>query len=156
MKNYKILITILFLLTFTFWGCEEEISNQMSTDYPQNFDIEYGIRQVLQYDPMNINGIDVADKLDFFSTIRFTLHYNDGKITSATYSNGTAPFLPFNFETNSDFEVDCEMDYDIMPNELRIKGTDNVIAYFKNGEFIMPFQLDCSSLSYKYTFANIE
>lgn len=155
MKNHKLFISIL-LITFSFLGCEEEISNQMTEDYPQNYDIDYGIRQVLQYDPMNINGIDISEKLDFFNSIRFTLHYNDGKITNLTYSNGKVPFSPFNFEADSEFEGECELDYDVMPNELRIRGTDKVVAYYQNGEFIMPFQLDCSSINYKYTFTNID
>lgn len=155
MKNLKIFIPLL-LVTLFHYSCKEEISNQMTDDYPQNYDIEYQIRQVMQYDPMNINGIDVSGKLDFFNTIRFTLHYNDGKITHLSYSNGEVPFSPFGFTTESLTETECELDTDVMPNELRIKGTDNVVAYFQNGEFVMPFQLDCSELSYRYTFANID
>ncbi|MFV0591016.1 MAG: hypothetical protein ACK5M7_06500 [Draconibacterium sp.] len=155
MKNYKLFIPIL-LIVFFFFGCDDEISNQMSGDLPQDYDIEYEIRQVMQYDPMNINGIDISKKLDFFSTVRFTLHYNGGKITSLSYSNGEVPFSPFGFGTDLQTETECELDYDVMPNELRIKGTDNVVAYFQNGEFIMPFRLDCGTLSYKYTFANID
>jgi hypothetical protein len=155
MKNLKLFIPILLITVFIL-GCEEEISNQMSVDFPQNYDIEYEIRQVMQYDPMNINGIDVSEKLAFFSTIRFTLHYNEGKITNLTYSNGEAPFSPFGFDAESQIEAECELDTDVMPNELRIKGTDNVVAYFRNGEFTMPFQLDCNSISYRYTFVNID
>jgi hypothetical protein len=128
----------------------------MSDDFPKDYNIEYEIRQVLQYDPMNINGINISRKLDFFSTVRFTLHYKDGKLARLTYSNGDVPFSPFGFEAESEIETDCELDYDIMPNELRIKGTDKVIAYYQNGEFIMPFKLDCGSISYKYTFVNID
>ena len=154
MKNYKLFFPIL-LIIFFFIGCEEEISNKMSADFPQDYDIEYEIRQVMQYDPMNINGIDISEKLDFFSTVKFTLHFNGGKITNLTYSNGEVPFSPFGFEADSQIEAECELDYDVMPNELRIKGTDNVVAYYQNGEFIMPFQLDCGSISYKYTFVDV-
>jgi len=154
MKSFKILMTLsLFALLFV--GCEDEIVNRMSDDYPQDYDIEYGIRQVLQYDPVNIKGIDVAGKLSFFNDIRFSLHYNDGKITHFTYSNGDAPFSPFDFEIAEGVKIECEMNYDIMPNELRIKGTNNVVAYFQNGEFTMPFQLDCGSISYRYTFKSV-
>lgn len=155
MKNYKSFI-LLLLMAVSFFGCEEEISNQMSTDYPQNYDIEYKLRQVMQYDPMNINGINVVSKLEFFSSVRFTLHYNNGEITSLSYNNGSVPFSPFGFEADSQIEADCELDYNVMPYELRIKGTDKVIAYFQNGEFTMPFKLDCSSISYKYTFVNVD
>lgn len=153
-KNILNISIVLMILSLS--GCEEDISNKMSADYPQDYQITYGLRQVLQYDPLNINGIDISDKLDFFSTVRFTLLYSEGKLTSLTYSNGGVLFSPFNFDAESELAVDCELDYDVLPNELRIRGTDNVIAYFQNGEFIMPFQLDCGSISYKYTFVNIE
>lgn len=155
MKINMLKLSILVMILSLF-SCEDEISNKMSTDYPQNYDITYQLRQVLQYDPMNINGIDVSKKLAFFNTLRFTLQYNEGKLTKVKYSNGLVPFSPFNFDTESDFEADCELDTEVFPNELRISGTENVIAYYQNGEFIMPFQLDCSSISYKYTFVNME
>lgn len=143
------------LLTVLFLGCEEDIVNQMSDNYPQTYDIDYEIRQVMQYDPVNITGLNISNKLSLFETIRFSLHYEGGKLTHFTYSNGDAPFSPFSFEFDEGTELACELDYDVMPNELRIKGTDNVIAYFQNGEFTMPFQLDCSSVSYKYTFKSV-
>lgn len=155
MKSYKSFI-LLFLMAVSFYGCEEEISNQMSADYPQDFDIEYKLRQVIQYDPMNINGINIVGKVGFFNTVRFTLHYNNGTITKLSFNNGNVPFSPFGFETSAQMEADCELDYNVMPYELRIKGTDKVIAYFQNGEFSMPFQLDCNSISYKYTFVNVD
>ena len=155
MKNNKLIIAILLVIA-SFFGCDEEVSNQMITDYPQDFVIEYGLRQVIQYDPMNINGIDVLKKLNFFSTLRFTIQYEGGKITKVTYSNGDVPFSPFSFDAEASFEADAELDYDVFPNELRVRGTDNVIAYFQNGEFIMPFHLDCGSINYRYTFTNVE
>ena len=155
MNNYRILF-IISILTFSLFSCEEEVINQMSEDYPQDYDINYEIRQVLQYDPVNIKGIDVSEKLDFFNTIRFSLHYNDGELTHISYTNGDVPFSPFNFEIDPGVKTEVELDYDVMPNELRIKGTDNVVAYFQNGEFIMPFALDCGSINYKYTFKDIQ
>lgn len=149
----------IFLLSIPFFflmGCIKDVSNQMSEDYPENYDIEYGIRQVLQYDPVNINGIDISKKMDFFSSLKFGLHYEEGKIVRVTYSNGNVPFSPFNFDNESDFEVECELDTNVFPNELRVKDTDRVIAYFQNGEFTMPFTLDCGSINYKYTFVNIK
>ena len=155
MKSNMLKVSII-LMILSLFGCDEEISNKMSTDYPQNYNITYQLRQVLQYDPMNINGIDVSKKLAFFNSLRFTLQYNEGKLTKLKYSNGLVPFSPFSFDAESEFEADCELDYNVFPNELRIRGTNKVVAYYQNGEFIMPFQLDCSSISYKYTFVNIE
>ena len=155
MKN-KISVITIIMIVFSLFGCEEDLSNKMSADYPQDYEINYELRQVLQYDPMNINGIDISKKLDFFSTVRFTLRYKDGKLSNLTYSNGGVPFSPFSFDADSEFDEECELNSNVFPNELRIKGTDEVIAYYQDGEFIMPFQLDCSSLSYKYTFINID
>ncbi len=153
MKN-KIFFMLL-AITFSFAGCEER-TTRMLEDYPENYEINYGLRQVLQYDPFNIKGIDISKKLDFFGTVRFTLYYTDGKLTHLKFSNGDVPFSPFSFEMNGDLDVDCEMNYDVSPNELRIRGTDKVVAYFIDGEFVMPFQLDCQLLNYKYTFKSIE
>ena len=77
------------------------------------------------------------------------------KMTHLEFSNGEVPFSPFAFEVPEGV-VECEFDTDALPNELRIKGTDHVIAYFQNGEFSIPFQLDSKQLSYKYTFKEIK
>jgi len=156
MKNNSLIISILLMAIISLFGCDENLSNKMTENYPQNYDITYKLRQVLQYDPMSISGIDVSKKLDYFSTVRFTVHYNQGKLTKVTYTNGVVPFSPFNFEADSQLEADCVLDFNVVPNELRILDTKKVIAYYQNGEFIMPFQLDCSSISYKYTFVNVE
>ena len=90
----KILLLLVVLATFSFFSCTEDVSNQMSSDYPTDYDINYELRQVLQYDPMNIDGIDIVSKLDFFKTLRFTLHYENGKITKVKFNNGSVPFSP--------------------------------------------------------------
>ena len=51
------------------------------------------------------------------------------------------PFSPYNFEI-PEGRIDCYLDTEALPNELRITGTENVIAYYQNGEFSIPFQLD--------------
>ena len=76
-------------------------------------------------------------------------------MTHLEFANGEVPFAPFAFELPEGV-VECEFDTDALPNELRIKGTDHVIAYFQNGEFSIPFQLDSKQLSYKYTFKEIK
>lgn len=152
MKKYAFISLLAAACAFV--SCEE-VSDKMSSDFPSDYTINYGLRQVLQYDPMNINGIDVVDKFDFFSTLRFRIEVHDGKMTHLEFSNGEVPFSPFAFEV-PDGVVECEFDTDALPNELRIKGTGNVIAYFQNGEFSIPFQLDSKQLSYKYTFKEIK
>ena len=96
----------------------------------------------------------MAEKFDFFGTLRFTIHVKDNRMASLEFSNGDVPFSPYAFEIPSG-EVECYLDTETLPNELRIKGTDNVVAYFQNGEFSVPFQLDCEELNYKYTFKEI-
>ena len=81
--------------------------------FPSDYTINYGLRQVLEYDPMNINGIDVVDKFDFFSTLRFTIEVHDGKMTHLEFSNGEVPFSPFAFEV-PDGVVECEFDTDAL------------------------------------------
>lgn len=153
MKKNTLIFAIVSLL-FSLSGCNTDDRVKMSDDYPVDGDINYGIRQVMQYDEVNINGIDVASKFPFFETLRLTIHYTDSKISGVTFSNGEVPFSPYNFEVPSG-KVDCYLDTDALPNELRITGTDHVIAYYQNGEFSVPFKLDCPSLDYKYTFKSI-
>ena len=91
MKKYALILTCAAACA-ALTGCED-VSDRMSSDYPSTYDIKYGIRQVLQYDPMNINGIDVAEKFDFFGTLRFTIHVKDNRMASLEFSNGDVPFL---------------------------------------------------------------
>jgi len=151
-KNELIFIIVSVILSFS--GCNTTDRLMMDKDYPADGDITYGIRQVMQYDEVNINGIDIASKLPFFETFRLTIHYTDSKISGVTFSNGDVPFSPYNFEVPAG-KIDCFLDTDARPNELRITGTKNVIAYFQSGEFSIPFKLDCSGLNYKYTFKSV-
>ena len=84
MKKYAIISLLAAACAFV--SCEE-VSDKMSSDFPSDYTINYGLRQVLEYDPMNINGIDVVDKFDFFSTLRFTIEVHDGKMTSSSASS---------------------------------------------------------------------
>ena len=151
-KNVFIFTVISVLLSLS--GCDTNARLEIDPNYPADYDIQYGIRQVMQYDEVNINGIDIAEKLPFFETFRLTIHYTDSKISGVTFSNGDIPFSPYDFAVPAG-KIDCYLDTDALPNELRITGTKNVIAYFQSGEFSIPFMLDCQSLSYKYTFKSV-
>jgi len=153
MKKNVLIFTIVAVL-FSFSGCDGTDRLKMDLDYPADFNINYGIRQVMQYDEVNINGIDLAAKFPFFETFKLTIHYTDSKISGVTFSNGDVPFSPYAFEIPAG-KVDCYLDTDVLPNELRISGTKNVIAYYQKGEFTVPFKLDCPALDYKYTFKSI-
>ena len=153
MKKYALIFTVISVL-FSLSSCEINDRTDMSSDYPADYDIEYGIRQVMQYDEVNINGIDLAAKFSFFETFRLTIHYTESKISGVTFSNGEVPFHPYNFEVPAG-KISCYLDTDVLPHELRITGTNNVIAYFQSGEFSIPFKLDCPELDYKYTFKSV-
>ncbi|MCD8166488.1 MAG: hypothetical protein LUE93_10445 [Bacteroides sp.] len=126
----------------------------MSSDYPSDYDINYSLFHVYQYDEVNINGIDITQKFSFFDTFKLILHYTDGKISAVTFNNGDIPFSPYSYEVPAG-KVDAYLDTTVLPNELRITGSDLVIAYFVDGEFSIPFKLDCSSVDYKYTFKSV-
>ena len=155
MKKNVLIFTIISVL-FTLSGCENADRLKMDSDYLSgDYEINYGIRQVMQYDEVNINGVDLAAKFPFFETLKFTIHYTDSKITGVTFSNGEVPFSPYDFEIPSG-KVNCYLETNVLPNELRIAGTNHVIAYFQKGEFTVPFKLDCPSLDYKYTFKSVK
>ncbi|MDR2448490.1 MAG: hypothetical protein LBD52_00835 [Prevotellaceae bacterium] len=153
MKKYVLIFAIIPVL-FSFLSCDNTNRLIMISDYPADYDITYGIRQVMQYDEVNINGIDIAAKLPFFETFRLTIHYTDSKISAVTLSNGDIPFSPYDFDIPAG-KMACYLDTDALPNELRITGTNNVIAYFQNGELSVPFKLNCQALDYKYTFKSV-
>jgi hypothetical protein len=153
MKKYVLIFAIVSGL-FSFSSCEDTDRLKMISDYPADYEITYGIRQVMQYDEVNINGIDLAAKLPFFETFKLTISYTDSKISAVTLSNGDVPFSPYDFDIPTG-KTACYLDTDVLPHELRIAGTNNVIAYFQNGEFSIPFRLKCQALDYKYTFKSV-
>lgn len=154
MRKYVLIVTVVSVL-LVLVSCEDDNRTKISSDYPSDFDINYGLFHVYQYDEVNINGIDLASKFDFFNTFRLTLHYTDNKISAVTFDNGDVPFSPYSYEIPSG-KVDAYLNTNVLPNELRLTGSEKVIAYYVNGEFSIPFKLDCPSLDYKYTFKSIQ
>lgn len=153
--NFVIKLFWLITLITISMGCDE-VSNQMDPNFPGESTLKYKLRRVLQYDPININGINIRNELDFFESVRFDIFYKDNSIYRVLFDNGNVPFSPFEFESESVIDVECELDQNVSPYELRIKGTNKVIAYFLDGEFVIPFQLGCSQLNYKYTFSSVK
>ena len=153
MKRYALLLAALsFLMTFI--GCES-INTVADPNYDDNATIEWRLREVLQYDPININGINLIDEFDFFNTFGFKLYREDGKFTALECNPGDVPFSSFAFDLPSG-KVPCYLYTESAPYELRLKDSDKVVAYFKNGEFYIPFQLDCIKLSYQYKFGEVK
>lgn len=124
-------------------------------DYPSTYDIHYALKKVMEYDPVNINGIDVFPHFDFFTSWLITIHVVEGKMTSFELSTGDVPFATHAFPIPSG-KVDCYYDTESIPNALRIKDSDQAVAYFRSGQLYIPFVLDCEEISYEYTFKEVE
>ncbi len=116
--------------------------------------VNYQLDKVLQCDPVNTDGTDITNKLDFFSSpARISVSISPTK-TLFTFENGELiPFYPFAEELQS--PVECELDTAVVPNELRRKDTGEVLATFENDGFVISFHLDSKSLTYKYKFKSI-
>lgn len=153
MKNINLLIIAAAFFLFSFAGCRP-VSNQMDPGMPSDGEITYTLRQVIEYDPVNVNGIDVSPYFGFFNTLRFTIYVRDGKMTYLQYTDGDIPFSPFAFDMEEGL-VECMFDTEVLPYALKLKGSGETVAYFRNGEFYIPFQLDCKDLSYEYRFREI-
>lgn len=154
MKRHVLIFAAMSVL-LSFFGCDTNERLEMDSPYAGDYDINYGIRQVMQYDEVNINGIDLAARFPFFETFRLTIHYTDSKISGVTFSNGEVPFSPYDFEIPAG-KIACFLDTSVLPHALRTVDSGHVIAYYQNGEFSVPFKLDCPALDYKYTFKSVD
>ncbi|MDR0509745.1 MAG: hypothetical protein LBH06_01460 [Rikenellaceae bacterium] len=154
MKNFALILAAASLL-LSFSGCKEDDRTKMDQSDRTDYDLVYGLRQVMQYDPMNIDGINIVDKFDFFGTLRLTIHYAGGKISAVTFSNGNIPFAPVDFTVPTE-KTEAFLDTDVLPNVIRLKESGKAIATYLRGEFIITFRLDSPLVSYKYTFKSVE
>ena len=74
--------------------------------------------------------------------------------TTVTFDNGDIPFVPFP-EALSEGPIQCVLDSNVIPNVLRVKGSDTIIATFDADGFTTQFQLDSKLLTYKYKFKSL-
>lgn len=132
----------------------EQVSTEADKNYDGTYDITYALGSVIEKDPVNISGIDVYPYFDFFGSLNFVINVVDGKMVSFTYDNGEIPFSAHKFAMPSG-RTECEFDDTVSPNVLKIKGTDDVVATFVNGELIVPFVLDCEEISYEFHFKEV-
>ena len=70
MKNINLLIIAAAFFLFSFAGCRP-VSNQMDPGMPSDGEITYTLRQVIEYDPVNVNGIDVSPYFRIFQYAPF-------------------------------------------------------------------------------------
>ncbi len=116
-------------------------------------EINYKLGKVLLCDPVNHAGVDILKKLDFFGGVKMTVIQSPTGMR-ASIEKGDVPFNAWGTEIPAG-EFECELDMDVVPNQLRIKGTDTVIATFESTGFTVSFQLDSDQLTYKYIFERI-
>ena len=179
MKKYAIILTAaLFVCAFS--GCDEEATlpyipvekpdnnTPPEGDDPDTYTVEmdtftlknptrpgytYRLDKVLLCAPENPNGTDIYGKLDYFPSLRMTLNVSP-LATTVTFDNGDIPFVPFP-EALSEGPIQCVLDSNVIPNVLRVKGSDTVIATFDADGFTTQFQLDSKLLTYKYKFKSL-
>lgn len=133
---------------------EPEDSTPATGEDADPLTVNYELDKVLQCDPVNTNGTDITDKLDFFATrARMSVSISPTG-TRFTFENGEQiPFYPFAEEFQS--PIDCELDTAVVPNELRRKDTGEVLATFENDGFVISFHLDSQHITYKYKFKSV-
>ena len=88
-----------------------------------------------------------------FPSLRMTLNVSP-LATTVTFDNGDIPFVPFP-EALSEGPIQCVLDSNVIPNVLRVRGSDTVIATFEQDGFTTQFQLDSKLLTYKYKFKSL-
>lgn len=159
MKN-RILRTALFVVTFlaalATSSCVQYLSKsdeyyEWDKDYSRDGAYTYDLLKVLQIDPINPDGINIVSKLNFLSTYKMTLFYENGTLVAAQFDKGDCPFSPVRFDIpEGKFEV--YFDDSSSPYVMREKATDKILATFIRGQFYMPFQLDSANINYEFWF----
>ena len=164
MKKYVIMIAAA-LSACAFSSCDEETTlpyipvekpednTPPSGEDPETYTVTYRLDKVLLCSPDNTNGLDISGKLDYFSPLRMTLNVSP-LATTVTFDNGDIPFVPFP-EALSEGPIQCVLDSNVIPNVLRVKGSDTIIATFEQDGFTTQFQLDSKLLTYKYKFKRL-
>lgn len=164
MKKYALLLAAALLVS-AFSACDEETTlpyipyeedtpeTPTEGEDPDAVTNTYRLNQVLQCSPENPNGVDLYGKFDFFASLRMTVSVSaTGAVVE--FDNGEVPFLPFT-EALPEGKIQCDLDHSVIPNVLRIRDTDTVIATFEKDGFTTEFQLDSKLLSYKYKYTKL-
>lgn len=154
MKLKGIIFTIGTL--FALSSCVEfgATDNQFSPDFDTDYEFTYGLRKVVQTDPANPAGIDIAEKLDFFKTYQMKFFVENGKISALQFVNEGMPFDVYSFPLPTE-KTAAVYDANAVPPCLKLK-TGEVIAEFISGEFQVKFNLDLEEISYTYYFKTLD
>jgi hypothetical protein len=105
---------------------------------------------VLQIDPLNTSGIDIKSYFDWFDTYSLTVYVENGKYAYCEVSTGDIPFNPYGFQLPAGKQP-CSLDNSVSPMAIRLSSGE-VLARYRQGQFVVPFQLDCSDISYEFWF----
>ena len=153
MKRIIYILSAILFLGVSFESCTE-IDVLMDPDMPANRDITYTLGKVIEYDDINVKGIDIAPYFDFFEKLRFNLHFENHEIVSMEFNQDELPLTPFKYARPSGVQK-CYLDKEVLPWQLKLESGETV-AYYMRGEFYIPFQLDCNTISYEYRFKAVE
>ena len=131
-------------------SCVEVMPKNTEFDSPNTgtYDYTFVLNKALEIDPLNTTGIDLMPYLDWFSSFQFKVYVVDGKYTACEIDNGNIPFSPYTFAIPQG-KVNCKFDTSSSPWTLKLDSGD-VVAVYKQGQFMIPFQLDCADISYEY------
>ena len=129
----------------------DESRSVVDPDYTGDFSTTHTIQKVIIYSPENEEGEDVYSEFSFFDSMSLTLYYEGGVMSSLEISEDSMPFTAFK-KGVPEGKVECYFDKSCYPNAIKLKSDDSVIAYYKLGQFYLPFQLECSTISYEYWF----
>lgn len=153
MKRIVYIISAILLAGITFSSCTE-VDVLADPDMPADCDVSYTISKVIQYDDINVKGIDIAPYFDFFEKLRFNINIENGEIVSLEFNQDELPLSPFSYAMPAG-EQKCRFDKSVLPWQIKLE-TGETVAYYLRGEFYIPFQLDCKTISYEYRFKAVE
>jgi hypothetical protein len=74
----------------------------------------------------------------------------NGKYAYCEVSTGDIPFNPYGFQLPAGKQP-CSLDNSVSPMAIRLSSGE-VLARYRQGQFVVPFQLDCSDISYEFWF----
>ena len=83
-----------------------------------------------------------------FDTYSLTVYVENGKYAYCEVSTGDIPFNPYGFQLPAGKQP-CSLDNSVSPMAIRLSSGE-VLARYRQGQFVVPFQLDCSDISYEF------
>lgn len=152
MKRSIAWLSSLVVSLFAFSACVEVVPQNTVAETQNLGDYEYTftLHKVLEIDPLNTTGIDLTPYLDWFSTFSIKVYVEDGQYVACEVNNGQVPFSPYSYSIPSG-KQECTLDTTESPWTLKLKS-GQVVATYRQGQFYIPFQLDCADITYEYWF----